>query len=133
MASILIVDDNSENRELLAEILREVAVCDFAANGIEAIDAYNLSVEKKEPYHLILLDIELPEVNGLEILAKIRESEKRAGIALGEGVPVIIVTAYPKRFIEAYDKGCDDYVLKPIDTEILLQKIAALINRREDV
>ena len=130
MYKILIVDDNFENRQLLAEILREVSVCDFAATGREAVEAYNLSVQKKEPYTLILLDIELPEVNGLEILDKIRESERTAGIPLGEGIPIIIVTAYEKRFTEAYDKGCDDYVLKPIDSDVLLTKIAAVLEKR---
>ncbi|MCK5216058.1 MAG: response regulator [Candidatus Omnitrophica bacterium] len=129
MYKILIVDDNFENRQLLAEILREVALCDFAATGIEAVDAYNLSVRREEPYSLILLDIELPEVNGLEILEKIRGSEKDAGIALGDGIPIIIVTAYEKRFLEAYNKGCDDYILKPIDTEILFQKIADVFEK----
>jgi len=128
MHKILIVDDNFENRQLLAEILREVADCDFAATGKEAIEAYNLSLQK-DSYSLILLDIELPEVNGLEILERIRESEKQAGIALGDGIPVIIVTAYEKRFLEAFDKGCDDYILKPIDTNVLLTKIAGVLGR----
>ena len=132
MHRILIVDDNFENRQLLAEILREISECDFAASGMEAIEAYNLSLKKSEPYSLILLDIELPGINGLEILGKIRESEKNAGIKLGEGIPIVIVTAYEKRFVEAYNKGCDDYVLKPIDTCDLLNKVSAILVKSED-
>ncbi len=132
MHKILIVDDNFENRLLLAEILREVAECDFAASGKEAIDAYNLSVQRRSGYSLILLDIELPELNGLEILQMIREGEKNAGIALGDGVPIIIVTAYEKRFVEAFNKGCDDYILKPIDTGILLTKIAGILEKSDN-
>lgn len=132
MHKILVVDDNFENRMLLAEILREIAVCDFAATGKEAIEAYNLSIQRQEFYSLILLDIELPEVNGLEILHRIRESEKSAGIPLGDGVPIIIVTAYEKRFLEAFNKGCDDYILKPIDTDILLTKIAAILEKNDN-
>jgi len=130
MYKFLIVDDNFENRQLLAEILREVAACDFAANGKEAIEAYNLALEKGPHYDLILLDIELPEVNGLEILEKIRESEKNADIPLGDGIPIIIVTAYEKRFLEAYDKGCDDYILKPINTNILYDKIINILEKK---
>ena len=132
MHRILIVDDNFENRQLLAEILREVAECDFAATGKEAIDAYNLSLQKGDPYSLILLDIEMPGMGGLEILEKIRESEKNAGIPLGEGIIIIIVTAYEKRFLEAFNRGCDDYILKPIDTTILLNKIAEKIAKLDD-
>lgn len=131
MYRILVVDDNFENRQLLAEILREISVCDFAANGIEAIEAYNLSLKKNEPYSLILLDIELPGINGLEILGKIRESEEAAGIKLGDGIPIIIVTAYEKRFLEAYNKGCDDYVLKPIDTNELLTKVSNVLEKTD--
>ena len=131
MHKILVVDDNFENRQLLAEILREVAECDFAASGKEAIEAYNLSLQRGDQYSLILLDIELPEINGLEILEKIRESEKDAGIGLGDGIPIIIVTAYEKRFLEAYEKGCDDYVLKPIDANILLTKLASVLEKSD--
>jgi len=131
MHKFLIVDDNFENRQLLAEILREVAKCDFAATGKEAVDAYNLALEQGSPYSLILLDIELPEVDGLEILRKIRESEKAAGIDLGDGIPVIIVTAYEKRFLEAFNNGCDDYLLKPINTDTLLEKIANIFDKRD--
>ena len=132
MHKILIVDDNFENRQLLAEILREVSECDFAATGPEAIEAYNMSLKKEEPYSLILLDIELPGINGLDILAKIRDSEKTAGIPLGDGIPIIIVTAYEKRFLEAYNRGCDDYVLKPIDTLDLMTKISNVLEKREE-
>ena len=132
MHNILIVDDNFENRQLLAEILREVAACDFAASGKEAIEAYNLSLQKKELYSLILLDIELPEVNGLEILEKIRESEKKVGIPFGDGIPIMIITAYEKKFLEAFNKGCDDYILKPIDTALLMTKIAKILEKSEE-
>ena len=105
MYKILIVEDNFENRQLLAEILREVGECDFASTGQEAIDAYNLSLEKKSPYNLILLDIELPGVSGLEILEKIRQGEEAVDIRIGDGIPIIIVTAHEKRFLEAFERG----------------------------
>jgi len=64
-------------------------------------------------------------------LKKIRESEKNAGIALGDGIPIIIVTAYEKRFLEAYEKGCDDYILKPIDANVLLTKLASVLEKSD--
>lgn len=131
MHKILIVDDNFENRQLITEVLRDIAECDAAANGTEAIKAYNLSL-KKDPYSLILLDIEMPEVNGLEILKKIRESEEAAGIQLGDGIQIIIVTAYQKRFVEAYKYGCDDYLLKPIDVQTLMEKVQNAFKKVEN-
>ena len=122
MWRILIVDDNFSNRKLLLDILEDHARCDVAANGREAIDAFNQSVPDT-PYQLILLDIAMPEVNGLEVLKMIRDAEKKSGIELGDGIPVIMVTAYKQPFIEAFDRGCDDYILKPIDPDELVQKI----------
>jgi len=122
MWKILIVDDAFANRQLILEILKEVAQCDVASNGKEAIEAVNYARDK-DAYDLILLDIAMPEVNGLEFLHLLRETEKNAGIDLGEGVPVIMVTAHKKPFIEAFNEGCDDYILKPIDAGKLIQKI----------
>ena len=122
MWKILIVDDNPENRQLLVEILRDMAQCDAVGGGKEAIEAYNRSLAK-EPYHLLLLDIEMPEIDGLEILRTIRESEKGRGIALGDWIPIIMVTVHKKPFLNAFYQGCTDYVLKPIDPEKLRKKI----------
>ena len=122
MWRILIVDDNLENRELLAEILRDVANCEMVSGGQEAIDAYNRSLQDKN-YDLILLDIEMPDIDGLEILRKIRQNEQDAGIDLGDGIPIIMVTAHKKPFLDAFYQGCTDYILKPINAEKLISKI----------
>jgi len=126
---ILIVEDNPENMELLAEILRDTSDSYFAATGHEALAAYNAAWQDHNPYRLILLDLEIPEVSGLDILEKIRTSERQAGIPLGEGVPVIVVTAHRRRFLEAFDKGCDDYILKPIDAAVLISKVSQFLKR----
>jgi len=123
MARILIIEDSQPNRDLLKEILKETAECDFAESGIAAAEMYNRSIEQKQAYDVILLDIILPEASGIDLLKKIRKSERDAGILLGEGVPIVMVTGQEQRFLEAYDKGCNDYILKPIQPEVLLQKI----------
>lgn len=122
MWKILVVDDAFENRQILVEILRDFAVCDTAANGKEAVEAYNRSV-KSNSYDLILLDVAMPEINGIDFLNLVRENEKKAGIPLGNGIPIIMVTAYKEPFMDAFNKGCDDYIVKPIDPSSLLKKI----------
>jgi len=122
MWKILIVDDNQENRDLIAEILRDLAACDIATNGKEAIEAYNRSLQNRM-YDLILLDIEMPDMGGLEALRKIRENEKAAGIDLGDGVPIVMVTAHRKPFLDAFYQGCTDYIVKPIDAGKLIAKV----------
>jgi CheY-like chemotaxis protein len=129
MWKILIVDDNKENRDLAVEILRDVAECDIASSAHEAIEAYNRSLNEK-PFDAILLDIEMPEVGGLELLRMIRQSEEAVNIPLGEGVLIIMVTAHKTPFLEAFYQGCNDYILKPIDPQKLIQKIEIKLKER---
>ncbi len=122
MWRILIVDDNHENCELLIEILRDMATCEAVSTGQAAIQTYEKSLQGNA-YDLILLDIMMPDISGLEILTQIRQTEKSVGIALGEGVPIIMVTAHKKPFLDAFYQGCTDYIIKPIDPEKLRKKI----------
>ncbi len=123
MWKVLVVDDNFANRQLILDALEGMARCDVAVNGKEAIEAYNSSSKTDDKYQLILLDIAMPEVNGLEFLKILREHEKSEGIELGDGMPVIMVTAFKQPFIEAFDRGCDDYIIKPVDPDDLILKI----------
>ena len=127
MWRILVVDDNFINRKLLLEILRDKANCDIAAGGQEAIEAYDLSLQEDNPYDAILLDISMPEVSGLDVLRDIRGKEAGRGIELGRGVPIIMVTAFKEPFMESFNLGCDDYLLKPVDVAKLLEKLEAKI------
>jgi len=134
MQKVLVVDDNFTNRQLLIELLVGKFRCDVAVNGLEAEEAYHLSLENNKPYSLILLDIMMPEVDGLECLRAIRREEKKRGIPLGEGVGILMVTAHETMFMKAFQEGCDDYILKPIDPEILFKKIDKILdsNGRKD-
>lgn len=131
MWKILVVDDNFTNRQLIVEVLREVAHCDAAVNGREAFEAFRISLEKNKPYDMILLDIAMPELDGLSLLGMVREVEKAAGIPVGDGVPVIMVTAFDKPFMQAFNAGCDDYILKPVDPGQLLHKVSIRLKRNK--
>lgn len=119
----MIVDDNFVNRKLLLEILKNTAQCDVASNGKEGVEAYRLAIQENKPYHLILLDVAMPEMDGLEVLRTIRSYEQSQGVTLGEGIPIIMVTAFKDPVFDAFNKGCDDYMLKPIQADVLIDKI----------
>ncbi len=123
MWNVLVVDDNFANRELLIEILNGHARCDTAVNGRDAMAQYQLALADGAAYDIILLDIAMPEVDGLEFLKFVRDTEAIAGVPDGEGIPIIMVTAFEKPFMQAFNNGCDDYILKPVDATTLLQKI----------
>ena len=131
MWKLLVVDDDFANRQLIIDMLEGRAQCDVAVNGKEAVEAYNISVETQNRYQLILLDIAMPEMDGLQFLEIVREHEKKAGIQIGQGIPIIMVTAYKQPFLEAFNLGCDDYILKPVNPDELITKITKKLDKEK--
>jgi len=130
MWRVLVVDDEEANRRLLIEILKDRAECKTATNGQEALEVYDRAVKENSRFDIILLDIAMPGMDGMEVLKKIRGAEADAGIKLGEGIPIIMVTAYKTPFLEAFDAGCDDYIIKPINPKTLIAKIEEKVETR---
>lgn len=117
---VLIVDDEEQIRELLREFLTgagyEVAV---AANGEEA-----LKVAQRERPDLILLDIRMPELDGVETCVRLKTNDKTRSI------PIIIATAFGDTLAEALDAGADDFVSKPFQLEEIGLRIKSLLRVR---
>jgi two-component system, sensor histidine kinase len=118
--NILLVDDHPENLLALQAVLESP---DYrlvkAKDGMEA-----LKLLLKEEFHLILLDVFMPGLNGFETAAMIRERAKTRQI------PIIFITAVNKSDADAargYSLGAIDYIIKPFDPDILRSKVAALI------
>lgn len=115
---ILCIEDDPDTAEVIAEILQsEDFKVTLANSGLTGLNALH-----DEP-DLVLCDIDLPDLSGFEVLAQIRE-----GKLLPSGVPFIFLTAFSQRVhqIHARQLGCDDYVTKPIDFELL---VAIIRNR----
>ena len=126
MIKILIVEDDFIVRRILKDILSPYGDCDIVVDGEEAIQAFRLAWEEKEPYDLICLDIMMPKLDGQEALRRIREMEKEIGIQGSAEVKVIMVTALddPKNVVEAYYRGgATSYIVKPIVKVRLLDEI----------
>lgn len=130
---ILIVDDEPEIRQALTFRLEsEGYQVETAKGGKEAIGAV-IHAMRHEPYDLIVLDIMLPDVDGLEILDIIRLEEEYRGISLGEGIFIIMLTALKESWMDSFNKGCDDYLSKPYLPQQLLNKIKEAFRTREQV
>ena len=123
MWKILVVDDNPNNCTLLVSTLEDLANCDVAENGEDALVAYDKSLEDKKPYDAILLDIAMPGIDGVEVLRRIRVKEKEANVASEKAIPVFMVTAHKAPFMDSFNVGCDDYILKPIEPDKVILKI----------
>ncbi len=121
----LIVDDEPVARRVLREELESIGgveVVGEADNGVSALD----QIAAQHP-DLVLLDLQMPEMGGFEVIGKIRR---------GTHMPVIvIVTAYDSYALEAFDAGAIDYLLKPVGQERLAEAVgrARRISGREAV
>lgn len=100
---ILVVDDEWELRNLMTEFLTgEGYDVIQASNGEEALEL----AEKEEP-QVILLDVKMPGIDGIEVCRRLKEEDKTRFI------PVIMVTALEDRDVDAFVEGADDFVTKP--------------------
>ena len=113
--TLLVVDDNENNRDVLSRRLRQRGYSvEVAADGVEA-----LARIEREPYDLILLDVEMPGMSGLEVLTKLRLQRSQTQL------PVIMVTARSEGadIVEAFGLGANDYVTKPVDFAVALARV----------
>ena len=117
--AILIEDDLDLAKTIVQYLSLDDIDCDFASDGQSG---YNLALEN--PYHVILLDVNLPKVNGLNVCSKLREQ--------GVDTPILMLTA--KDTIEdkltGFKAGTDDYLIKPFDMSELIARIQALAKRK---
>jgi len=121
----LIVEDDSTSRLFLEEILSPYGRCDSVSEGKQALGAFKLAWETGEPYDLIILDIMLPGMDGLETLNAIRKIEAERGREESEKVKVIMaaVISSPKDIFMAALDECDGYFVKPLDRHIIIEKV----------
>ncbi|MGA8234568.1 MAG: response regulator, partial [Candidatus Acidiferrales bacterium] len=121
---ILLVEDNAVNQLVVLRILEKQGhAVTIAADGKKALAALG-----KDSYDLVLMDIQMPEMNGWEATRAIRESEK----ATGEHIPIAAMTAHAMKGDEerCIAAGMDDYLTKPIHTPELLALIGKIGSRR---
>ncbi len=122
MKTALVIEDNADNMELMTLILEQ--------NGYKVLKAetgqqgFDVALEARPDF--ILLDIQLPDMDGLEVLKKIRSSE------IDGDIPVIAVTSYAmvgdrEKMMAA---GCNGYIEKPIDPEKIIGQIREIIGEK---
>ena len=119
---ILIVEDDLVNRLLLVELLDNPSVKVLTAqNGLEALDL----VEKDRSIDLVLMDIKMPVMDGVEATMIIRKN--------GGTMPIIAQSAYAQTsdIVRALEAGCSDYITKPIDSKDLYVKLNQYLNKIE--
>ncbi len=115
--TIMVVEDYDDTRMLLKQGLEMLGYSVLeASNGQEAVD-----IADRERPDLILMDLDLPILDGIAATQRIRQQEHM------ESVPIVAVTAYPLSYsrVKAFAKGCNEYMPKPID----MSELARVVNR----
>ncbi len=115
--NILLVDDNKNNLFVLREVLKDIPdIFIFSAeNGTDA-----LQITIKNEIHLILLDIQLPDIDGFEVARLLKKKEKTMDI------PIVFVTAIfrsDENIHKGYELGAIDYIFKPVDEDMVIAKV----------
>lgn len=121
MTNILIVEDEQNlSRFIELELTHENYTVDIENDGKVGLDK-----ALSKPYDLYILDLMLPNINGLEICRQIRQKTT---------TPIIIITAKSETYdkVAGLDYGADDYIVKPFDIEELLARIRAVLRRQPD-
>lgn len=121
---ILIVEDEMINREILAHLFQDAYNVVFAQTGAQAIEIIG---EQHGMLSLVLLDLNLPDMNGMDILRKIKEN------AMTAMLPVIVMTADQDAEVECLGLGASDFIPKPYpNQEVILARVLCTIELYED-
>lgn len=117
---LLVVDDEDRIRRLLKMYLERENYLIFEADNGE--DAVKMALEKD--YDLILLDLMLPKMNGIEVAEKIRETKN---------TPIMMLTAKGEEIsrIEGFEVGADDYIVKPFSPREVVLRVSAILKRTQ--
>jgi two-component system chemotaxis response regulator CheY len=121
----LIVDDSPIIRRLLEQFLTPYGECVPAKNGRDALEAHSRGLSEGHPYDLICLDLQLPDLGGIEVLSEIRAAEARHGSTAKARVIVITASDDVNDVNKVKDLGADGYLLKPVSKQKLLDYVAA--------
>ncbi len=125
LGSILVVDDDLSNREVLSRRLaRQGYAVQMAADGAEALRRIS-----DEPYDLVLLDVMMPGMGGLEALSYIRKTKPATEL------PVIMATAKDQSddLVHAFELGASDYVTKPLDFQVVMARVRTQLQLKRSV
>ncbi len=119
---ILVIDDDESIRKVMTSVLQDKGyIVDTAKDGEEAIKKTRINF-----YNLALIDIRLPDMEGIELLNRLKDSTPK--------MVKIILTGYPslENAIDAVNKGADGYLIKPVNMSALFEKIEEHLKKQEE-
>ncbi len=124
----LVVEDEPNIQTMIKIFLKPYGRSVTAKNGAEAVAKFQTALNQQQPFDLIILDIMMPVMNGLQALEKIRVMEQEMNIKEVDGVKVIMLTATDDtpNVIASFRHRCDAYLVKPFEDSELIEEIRKL-------
>ena len=125
---ILIVNDDMVSRTKLELIMDHFGDCKTAICGNDALAAFHEARRYDDPFNLIMLDINLPDIDGIQVLNVIRNTEKELNIEKARKAKILITTSCrdKDRIVASVRAGCDDYISKPFNLKLIRNKLRKL-------
>lgn len=120
-ACVLVIEDDPDGLQSVVDVIEDIGVDVVrAANGREGVEAF-----RRNPVDVVLTDLVMPEVGGLDVLARVKE--------IDDSVPVLVMTAYGsiESSVKALKSGAYDYIAKPLDLDDLQSKVSRAIEARQ--
>jgi len=124
---LLIAEDNEINMEIALVLLEDSGLeIETAIDGLEAVAAVRAAVQEGRPFDIVLMDLQMPEMDGYEATSAIRQMEREEGLAR---LPIVAMTANvaPEDVASVHAAGLDAHIGKPIDSQALIATINKLL------
>ncbi len=121
----LVVDDEFVALSKLKTLLEAYGQVDTASDGPRALELFRQALEARNPYHLVTLDIEMPGMDGVNLLRKLVQEEHIRGAMLSRKIMVTAASSKANVWMSLLAK-CDAFLVKPVRREVLEKHLAAL-------
>jgi len=121
----LIVEDDPTARFILGKWLEKFGPIETVSNGMEGLDAFSLSLDSGYPFQLVTMDINMPGLNGLEALKRLRQMERDKGVSHDKRCKVLMATSEEtsSSVMTSFREECDGYMTKPFHRKALLEHL----------
>ena len=122
---ILTVDDEIVSRTKMNTLMNRFGTCETADNGLSAVALFKKAWRDGQPFDLVALDIDMPDMDGFEVLVAIRDLERMLEVGKVRQAIIIMVTAQSDKenVVACLKAGCDDYIVKPFNIELIREKL----------
>jgi len=125
---VLIADDEKVSRIKLKLIMQNFGECESVDNGKDAVAMFHSAHQQGKPFSLIMLDLDMPDMDGLQVLSEIIAAETKLGVPKSQKAKVLMVSSFTDKdlVLRCIQSGCDGYIAKPFGIHIIGKKLSKL-------